>query len=107
MDENIKIIYRILKTLEKAMDIEEFDIAEISAERLKISETRWTRIIEMLCRNELIQGIGLQYGATGSVVLTVSNPRITLKGIEYLNDNSLMKRAHNAMRGVVEIIPGL
>ncbi len=33
------IIYKILKTLEKAMSVEEFDPAVISPERLRINET--------------------------------------------------------------------
>jgi len=34
--DNFKIIYKILKALETALDYEEFDIDEISHERLKI-----------------------------------------------------------------------
>ena len=36
--DNLNIIYKILKQLEKAMDYDEFDMETVSAERLKISE---------------------------------------------------------------------
>nr|DAL96676.1 MAG TPA: YjcQ protein [Caudoviricetes sp.] len=34
-------------------------------------------------------------------------PVITLKGLEYLSDNTLMKRAANVMKGIKEVVPGL
>lgn len=39
--DNFKAIYRILSTLEKAMDLPEFDVEQISAAALGISEERW------------------------------------------------------------------
>lgn len=50
--DNFQIIYKILSTLEKAMDKPEFDISQISAETLKISDERWARYIEMLADTE-------------------------------------------------------
>lgn len=34
-------------------------------------------------------------------------PVITLKGLEYLSENTLMKRAANIVKGIKEIVPGL
>ncbi|MBE6083216.1 MAG: hypothetical protein E7205_11090 [Tissierellaceae bacterium] len=46
--DNFKIIYKILKTLEKAMDYDEFDARLISAETLGVSQNRWEAIMVML-----------------------------------------------------------
>jgi hypothetical protein len=46
--DNFKIIYKILKILERAMDEDNFDKSEISFEELKISEARWIKLMEML-----------------------------------------------------------
>ncbi len=100
--DNFKIIYKILKELEKAMDYDEFDMDTVSAERLRISENRLLRIWEMLCKEGFVEGINIKYGVQGDVVISVSSPRITLKGIEYLNDNSLMKKAANLAKGIKE-----
>lgn len=102
--DNFNIIYKILKALEKAMDYDEFDMDFISAERLKITENRRIKILEMLYKEGYIEGISVKYGIQGDVVFSVSNPRITLKGIEYLNDNSFMKKAANLAKGISEII---
>ena len=42
MTDNFKFIYKILRTLEAAMDYPEFDISQISAEKLGITSERWT-----------------------------------------------------------------
>ena len=102
--EDFKTIYKILKILQKAMDYEEFDIREISAENLKISEPRWSCLIEMLVKEEYVQGITVKRSVSNHVFVNFSNPRITLKGLEYLNENSLMKKAANLAKGIREMI---
>jgi hypothetical protein len=103
--DNFNIIYKILKQLEKAMDYDEFDMDFVSAEHLKISENRWVRIWEILVKEGYVDGVSVKYGAKGDIVLSVSNPRITLKGIEYLHENSFMKKASNIAKGVIDVIP--
>ncbi|MFR4538170.1 MAG: YjcQ family protein [Anaerotignaceae bacterium] len=103
--DNFNIIYKILKQLEKAMDYDEFDMYFVSAEHLKISENRWVRIWEMLAKEGYVDGVNIKYGAQGDIVISISTPRITLKGIEYLHENSFMKKAGNLAKGIIEVIP--
>ncbi|MCC8015515.1 MAG: YjcQ family protein [Eubacterium sp.] len=105
--DNFNIIYKILKELEKAMDYDEFYMDRISAERLKISENRLYKILEMLTKEGYVDGISLKYGVQGECIISVNNPRITLKGLEYLNENNLMKKAANFAKGIKETVPGL
>lgn len=100
--DNFNIIYKILKQLEKAMDYDELDMDFVSAEHLKISENRLMKIWEMLSKEGYVEGIYVKYGVQGDMVTSVSNPRITLKGIEYLSENSLMKKAANTAKGIIE-----
>ena len=103
--DNFKVIYRILRYLEKAMDYDEPDMAFISAEHLKITEKRWLSIMEMLVRESYIVGIDIKRSADGETCVSISDVRITLKGLEYLQENSLMQKAENLAKGIVEIIP--
>lgn len=107
--DNFTIIYRILKALEKAMDYEEFDISTISAERLNISYSRWEKIMIMLAKTGYVEGIIYDQCLNDySPHLTKPiHPSITLKGLEYLNDNSFMKKAANVVKGIKETVPGL
>ena len=103
--DNFKYIYRILKLLEKSMDLEEFDPELIGYKGFDISKPRWSRIMSMLKEQEYIQGIDVWYSLDQDyprVKLVI--PEITLKGLEYLNENSMMKKVYNAAKGIKELI---
>ena len=103
--DNFKAIYRILRYLEKAMDYDEADLDFISCGRLGISEQRWTTIMGMLVREGYVDGIGIRRSVDGEVAIPVSSPRITLKVLEYLKENSLMQKAADVAKGIAEMIP--
>lgn len=105
--DNIRVIYRILKALEASMDYEEFDERLISAETLQISEERLLSILRMLLQAGLIEGIAINTDAAGHFLVNKGRPRLTLKGLEYLNENSLMQRAMRMAKGIKDSIPGL
>ena len=101
--DNFIIIHKILKALEKAMDYSEFDIENIKWNALKISENRWYCIIQMLLKNEYIEGNEISKYLTGHINVIDCGVCITLKGLEYLNDNTIMKRTARAFKGAREI----
>lgn len=103
--DNFKIIYHILRYLEKAMDYDEADLDFISASKLGISAQRWMTIMEMLAEEEYVAGITIKRSVDGDICLSESGVRITLKGLEYLQENSLMQKAANLAKGIAEIIP--
>jgi hypothetical protein len=107
--DNFTVIYKILKTLEQAMDYDEFDVKQISHTRLNISYQRWEKILIMLAKSGYIEGI-LYDQCSGDYCPHIEEPIapvITLKGLEYLNDNSIMKKAANVLKGIKETIPEL
>ena len=103
--DNFQIIYKILSALEKAMDKPQFDISQISAETLKISEERWARYIEMLADTGFVKGVRIYKNICDETQIEDEGIRITLKGLEYLTENSMMKRVYKAVKGVKEITP--
>ena len=100
--DNFQIIYRILLYLEKAMDYDEPDLDVLSAKTLGISENRRLSIIRILSENGYVDGFSIKVSAGGEKAMSISNPRITLKGLEYLNENSLMQKAMRAAKGIAE-----
>lgn len=101
--DNFKEIYKILLALEKAMDMPAFDINSLA---LEVSTERFNRYLEMLQDAGLIKGAELFTSVTGEQHL--KNPRkikITLKGLEYLQENSIMKKMYQAAKGIVDLIP--
>lgn len=102
--DNFKIIYKILKILEKAMDYDEFDKSLISAEVLGITQNRWESIMKMLQNSGYIEGVSY-IRSMGMRGIKLINPRITLKGLEYLEENSFMKKAAAIAKGISDLIP--
>lgn len=105
--DNFKSIYRILSELEKSMDYQECDISRIDHEQLGISEERWNRLIKMMCDSVYIQGVIIKKNIYDEMLVDCKNIEITLKGLEYLQENSMMKKAHKTIKGINDVVPGL
>ena len=105
MADNFKIIYKILSQLEKDMDKPSADIDAISYEILCITENRWLNIIEMLCRDGYIIGVTINREIEGNKNYNCDNMAITIKGLEFLKNNSLMKKAYKTTKGITDLIP--
>lgn len=106
---NFSVIYKMLKALERAMDYDEFDTSQISAERLNISYQRWEKILIMLAKSGYIEGVVYDQISSdyNPHIEEPIMPVITLKGLEYLSENSLMKKAANIAKGIKDVVPGL
>ena len=103
--DNFKIISIILKYLEAAMDFYEPDYTPIKAEALEITKERWTAIIKMLTDEGYIDDVTLQRYMRQPYTISNFYPQITLKGLEYLNENSMMKKVMNTAKGIKEALP--
>lgn len=104
--DNFKAVYQILSALEKAMDYPEFNLLEhVNPSQLKVSEERFARYIEMMEDVGYIKGANVKKSITGDTILDVQNIRITLKGLEYLQENSIMQRMYKAAKGFADLIP--
>ena len=100
--DDFRIIYKILRILQNSMDHEEFDWNSISAEALGLSVPKWSRLMAMLLKEGYITG-GETWNAMdcGYPRVALSRPELTLKGLEYLEENSLMKKAADLAKGIV------
>lgn len=103
IDDNFKTIYKILSSFEEALDVEDFELKSISAEKLGITQTRWENYIEMLVEAEYLAGIEIRDTITG-IDIVDENPHITLKGLEYLAENSIMQRMYKTAKGIKDLI---
>lgn len=105
MASHFKIIYKILLILRDAMEFEKFDSNSISHEALGISYPLWCRLIYMLYKEGYIEGIQEWKPIDSDFVkIALVRPEITLKGLEYLEENSLMQKAKNLAKDVIEVI---
>ena len=103
--DNFKVIYKILKLLEAAMDYDEFDRSQLIPEYFGISENRLDALLVMLQNEGYIHGVLHAKGLRG--VKLDPSMGITLKGLEYLEENSAMKKAAALIKGIKDTRPGL
>lgn len=106
---NFTIVYRILKALEASMDSDKFDADAISAERLKITENRRDKLLIQLLNAGYIENLHVKkyVDEVFPTVQILPDTTITLKGLEYLEENSLMSKAKDFIKEAKDFIPGL
>lgn len=105
--DNFNVIYKILRTLEAALDYDDFDPAEaITPESLNITRSRFYALILMMVDEGYVKGVTRTILMNHTAV-NISRMSITLKGLEYLHENSLMQKVARAAKGIKDSIPGL
>ena len=106
MSENFRTIYKILSILQKSMDYEVLDIQRLSADNLDVTEPKRRALLGMLLKNGYVEGFqGIQYiGDQTPNIEGLEGIRITLKGLEYLEENSLMQKAARLAKGIAEVL---
>lgn len=103
--EDFRIIYRILKYLCNSMDYEEFDSEGFNAAAFGTNENRFNALLIQLQESGYIKGLTIQQHIRQKPqIMPPAAPRITLKGMEYLNENGMMKKAANLAKGITDII---
>ncbi|MDO4342409.1 MAG: YjcQ family protein [Eubacteriales bacterium] len=100
MTDNFKAVYRILSALKKAMDLPGFDVQQIGQEALGATHERWCRYMEMMADVGYITGVEIRRFITGETSVDARDIRITLKGLEYLQENGIMRKLYKAAKGI-------
>ena len=94
-----KTIYNILKGFEKQLDNETFDTDLFDYKIYHVSELRFIRYLQMLIEAGFITGIKIIEMGDKHFEIRPYSPAITLRGLEYLAENSMMKKVTNILKG--------
>ncbi len=103
---DFQVIYKILKLLEKYRGREDFEYELISASAMKISFERWEQIMIELQVEGYIRGLVYTQTLSDKFPHLVEpiRPAITMKGLAYLDENSMMSKAKEALKLVGDIL---
>ena len=117
MKTTFSVMGSILSAIEKGMDDDAFDGEKFTAERFKISENRFARILDMMARDGYVSGIRVEdYGEPDSddpfteqgkyrrFGIKLDNPSLTVKGIRFQAENTVLMRAFKAVKGFGDVI---
>lgn len=100
--DNMKIVYKVLSEVHKQMDDISFN--ESFIKDLKVSDNRVNKIIETLLDEGYLTGIKISKSKIGNIVVFMS-PRLTIKGMEFLQENSAMKKIKNGLKDIKDVTP--
>ncbi len=107
-DDYFKIVYVILTELYGCKKQgSRVDLQAISSARFKIPEGYLLDILSDLLDEGYVKGFKILETKTGRCILSLEDILITMKGIEYLQDNSKMKKMYEALKEVRDWVPGL
>ena len=82
-------------------------IDKIDAAALGVSELRWARYIQLMHECGYIEDAHVFMNMYDEVRYDCSNMRITLKGLEYLQENGIMRRIYKSIKGAVDLVPNI
>ena len=99
------VMYKILRYLYECLkkgvepNPEMFD-----ADALGINARYWTVVMQELMKREYVDGFATkQLGP--DVKIVPKHPTVTMEGVEFILDNSMMKKAHDFIVDVRDFIP--
>lgn len=98
--DNFKIIYKILRELEKNMGNEDFHIQSVSAEHLNIPFEKWEQLLILMSDRGYVNGIVVSKSLNDKFrhIVEPIQPEITIDGLEYLASNSFMAKAKDMLK---------
>ena len=107
--EDFKIIYRILKAIKHYEMAEIKTLEHFTPDMLKTTKENRDRLILKLIDAGYVTGFRVVQkidGLESPVILwETSNPSVTIKGLEYLEDNSMMKKVKETLKGIANVVP--
>jgi hypothetical protein len=105
-EDYLLLAYRILSYLYAHFKAgERPDMDCISADVLNIQAGYWFNIMRSLTEEGYIVGLVFPASIGSAASIKAIDPRITQKGIEFLQENSMMKKAADFLKTINETVP--
>lgn len=101
--DTLQTAYKILYGLEHKGKAEYMGQV-IGPEKLGVSADKWLEVMQTLLDDGYISGVSFSTNVLGEIAVNIKSARITLKGAEYLRDNSAMRRFAQVATDVISIV---
>ena len=101
--DTLQIAYKILYSLEHKKKAD-FMGQIISPTALDVPEDKWLDVLQTLLDEGYVSGAKVGKDILGNQYADVKNIRITVKGAEYLSENSTMRKIAKVATDVITII---
>ncbi len=99
------VMYRILAYLYACMkEGTKPERRKYDAEHMEINKPYWSSIMAEMARRNLVAGITATTTADGDFI-HIGNVRITMEGVEFLMENSMMAKAKTFLMDIKAAVP--
>lgn len=83
------------------------DCERIGAEALGIPQAYWAQVMDELVRHGFVDGVTVVRPWGAPPVVRLSEPRVTMEGVAFAQENSMMARARKFLQDAKSALPGL
>lgn len=105
-DDYFKILFIVLNDLYGHLkDGTRVQLDDISPETLKIPDSYWLSIVKNACEKGLITGPKFRNTKSGLAVVSLDGMEITMDGVDFLQNNSQMKKVYDILKEMRDWIP--
>lgn len=102
MSNDFTLVYKILRIIQKGLDFPIFGLDDFNLSKIGITQTKFENLLIMLQKDNLISGLEI-CEFIGGRSLTGQEIRLTIKGLEYLESNSFMKKARDLIGNIGQL----
>ena len=101
------VVYRILAYLYACFRAGESpDMDMFGPDALRINNGYWANVMESISNEGYVTGVSLAHRVGSAPGIKLANLKITQRGIEYLQENSAMRKAADFLKSVKDVVPG-
>lgn len=97
--DNLRIVYRILSIIEKKMEYAQFDLSQLSPSALGVSPELRNNLLCSIISAGYVEGATIKCNE-----IDLENARLSIAGMEYLSENSVMQKIARAAKGIAEVV---
>lgn len=97
-----KILAYLYDCMKRGSDPED---AMWSAQALGIPESYWNAIVEELVDHGFVSGIKVSHFLNGATMVSALAPRVTMEGVAFAQENSMMGKAKAFLQDAKAAIP--
>ena len=101
--DTLEIAYKILYSLETRRNADYMGKV-IGPDALGVDQYKWLEVLQTLVDEGYVSGVSVRNTVLGETTVDVSRARISLRGAQYLQENSAMRKFAKVATNVITLI---
>lgn len=105
-DDMFVVMYKIIAYLYDCMKKgDDPDIKQYGFTAMGVPEPYWNKVMKQLVDHGLIDGVSVITTGSGDIIVTPVDPTVTMEGVQFAQENSMMAKAAKFLKDAKASIP--